>query len=310
MPDDLPRRIVSLLPSATETLFALGAGDRVVGVSHECDFPGEARGRPALTAPRIDPTGTSAEIQAGLVALGGADHSVYSLDAGLLAELRPDLIVTQDQCEVCAVSLDTVRAAAARLAHPPEILAVNPRKLGDIVDDIARIGRAAGVAAADRLIRSMLRRFDHVAHHARHARADRPRPRTVCLEWLDPLMLAGNWVPEMIALAGGRCDLTAAGEHSTWIEWERITAFAPEAVFVVPCGFALEQTRRELPALRARPGWAELPAARDGRCRAIDGNSYFNRPGPRIADSLELLAGGLWPEAFAEFAGRPGTEAF
>jgi len=287
-------RIATLLPSATEIVCALGLADRLVGVSHECDFPAEVVGRPVLTAPKIDPRGTSAEIDAAVRGLVADGLSVYRIETETLRAARPDLIVTQDQCEVCAVSLGEVeRAVCDLLDTPARVVSLSPNRLDDVLADFQRVADAAGVPDAGAVLVAAGRaRLDAIARKVAHARS---RPRVACLEWLDPLMVAGNWLPEMVTLGGGTYDLVAAGAHSPAISWDQLAAARPDVVIVMPCGFTLEQTRRELPALTGRPEWRALPAVRNGRAYAIDGNAYVNRPGPRIVDSAELLAGLIQP---------------
>jgi iron complex transport system substrate-binding protein len=292
------QRIATLLPSATEIVCALGLGDRVVGVSHECDYPPEIVGRPVLTEPKLDPRGTSAEIDAAVRRLVRDGLSVYRIKEEELRTARPDLIVTQEQCEVCAVSYtDVLRAAREWLGHPVEIVSLKPDTLDDIFGDFERVAAAAGVADQGRaLVEQGRERLERLRRGAKHVRS---RPRVACLEWLDPLMAAGNWVPELIELAGGTYDLAPAGQHSPTLTWERLIEYAPDVVVLMPCGFKLEQTRRELPGLVARPEWHALPAVRNGRAYSVDGNAYLNRPGPRIVDSAELLAGLIQPGHFA-----------
>lgn len=287
-------RIASLLPSATEILCALGLADQVVGVSHECDFPPEIVGRPVLTAAKIDPRASSAEIDAAVQRLVRDGLSVYRIETATLRAARPDLIVTQDQCEVCAVSFTEVERATRELLDvPAAIVSLTPNRLDDVLADFARVADAAGVSAAGaQLVAASRERLQRIGRKVAHARS---RPRVACLEWLDPLMVAGNWLPEMVALGGGTYDFVAPGAHSPALAWEALTAAQPDVVIVMPCGFTLEQTRRELPTLTARPEWQALPAVRNGRAYAIDGNAYVNRPGPRIVDSAELLAGLIQP---------------
>jgi iron complex transport system substrate-binding protein len=291
-------RIASLLPSATEILCALGLGESVVGVSHECDFPAEIAGRPVLTEPKLDPRGTSAEIDAAVGRLVRDGLSVYRIKEDELRAAAPDLIVTQEQCEVCAVSFAEVeQAVAAWLPAPAEIVSLKPNRLDDILADFERVGGATGRASeAEKLVKQCRQRFDRLRQGARHVRS---HPRVACLEWLDPLMAAGNWIPELVEIGGGTYELAKAGEPSGRITWEQLVESAPDVVVLMPCGFKLEQTRRELPALTARPEWSTLPAVRNGRVYSTDGNAYFNRPGPRIADSAELLAGLIQPGRFA-----------
>ena len=287
-------RIASLLPSATEILCALGLAERIVGVSHECDHPPEIVGRPVLTEPKLDPRGRSAEIDAAVRRLVRDGLSVYRIKEDELRAARPDLIVTQEQCEVCAVSFTEVQqAAGALLETPAEIVSLKPERLDDVLDDFTRVAQATGVAnAGAELVAASRARLARIRDRLQHARS---RPRVACIEWIDPLMLAGNWIPEMVELAGGTYGLVAAGQHSPTVGWEALTDYAPDVVILMPCGFALAQTRRELAQLAARPEWQTLPAVRNGRAYSVDANAYLNRPGPRLVDSAELLAGLIQP---------------
>ncbi len=287
-------RIASLLPSATEILCALGLTDRIVGVSHECDFPPDVVGRPVLTEPKLDPRGTSAEIDAAVRRLVRDGLSVYRIRDDALRAARPNLIVTQEQCEVCAVSFAEVeQAVRVLLEAPAAIVSLKPTRLDDVLEDFTRVAAAAAVEEAGaQLVRASRERLERIRAELRHARS---RPRVACIEWLAPLMLAGNWVPELVELGGGTYGMVAAGEHSPSTGWDDLIAYAPEVVIVMPCGFRLEQTRRELPELITRPEWQGLPAVRNRRVYSVDGNAYLNRPGPRIIDSAELLAGLIQP---------------
>lgn len=287
-------RIASLLPSATEILCALGLAEHLVGVSHECDYPPEIVGRPVLTEPKIDPRGTSRAIDDAVRALVRDGLSVYRIREEALRSARPDLIVTQEQCEVCAVSTTEVRAAAqALLAAPATIVSLAPNRLEDVLVDFTRVAATAGVEdAGARLVAASRERLERIRRRVAHAHS---RPRVACLEWLDPPMIAGNWIPELVALGGGTAVLAEAGAHSATITWQALADAAPDVAIVMPCGLGLEQTRRELPALVARPEWQALPAVRNGRAYVADGNAYLNRPGPRLIDSAELLAGLIQP---------------
>ena len=293
-------RIVSLLPSATEIVCALGAQDDLVGISHECDFPPAIRDRPVLTRSRIDSTQTSRAIDTAVRAVVGGALSIYDVDADRLAELAPDLIVTQDLCEVCAVSLDDVRAAVARLAHRDAIAIVTlrPTRLSDMLGDLERVAAALGLAPRGAAVRAELER--RIAEIAR--RADRPpagRPRVVSLEWIDPLMLGGTWMPELIELAGGQPIGAAAGRPAPTITPDDLAALAPDVVVIKPCGFALPRTLEERPVIERH---VLAPCAGRARVYATDGNAYFNRPGPRLVESLEIMAACIAPDRFADFA--------
>jgi iron complex transport system substrate-binding protein len=255
-------RIVSLIPSSTEIACALGFEAELVGRSHECDFPPGIERLPSLTEPKLDTDATSAAIDGRVKQLVGDGLSVYRVDIDKLRELRPTVILTQDQCEVCAVSLRDVEEAL----------------------------RGRDFAA------SLSNRLAEISEQALRIRA---KPSVACVEWIDPLMSAGNWMPELVTLAGGRPLFGEAGTHSPWLEWETLRNADPEIIILLPCGFDIERTRRELAPLIAQPGWAELEAVRSGRVFVADGNQYFNRPGPRLVESLEILAEILHPDHFA-----------
>jgi iron complex transport system substrate-binding protein len=288
-------RVVSLLPSATEIVCAVGAAHELVGVSHECDFPEEVRGLPVLTSARIAVGGSSAAIDAAVRAVVRDALSVYAVDEARLAELAPDVIVTQDLCEVCAVSLDDVRAAVARLARRDavEIVSLRPTRLEHVLDDIETVGRALDRTAEAARVRAELE--GRIAAIAARVPAG-PRPRVVSIEWLEPIMLGGTWMPELIELAGGVAVGARAGEGAPTVSREELRALAPEVVLVKPCGFALERTLAERDVIERD---LLLPGA---RVCVSDGNAFFNRPGPRLVESLEILAALIHPAAFPDFA--------
>jgi iron complex transport system substrate-binding protein len=284
------KRIVSLLPGATESCFALGLGDWVVGVSHECDFPIEARQRPVLTRPRLDASAPSGEINRAVARAMTDGLSLYEIDAARLRELRPDIVITQDLCAVCAVSLDDVRSALARAAGPGcELVALSPMTLEDTFEDLERIAGAAGRPERGQALAAELR-ARAVAALARPAAR---RPRVLALEWLDPPMVAGHWTPELLRLAGAEPVLGHDGGATHAISWGDVAAAEADVLLVIPCGFTVAQSERELPALLARPEVAGLRAVRDGRVLVMDGNAYWNRPGPRLLEGAELLAARL-----------------
>jgi iron complex transport system substrate-binding protein len=292
-------RIASLVPSATEIVCALGLGDSLVGVSHECDYPPEVIGRPVLTAPRLDVSGDSAAIDSAVRRLVRDGLSAYRIKTDVLRQVRPDLIVTQEQCEVCAVSDDDVVAATRQLLEqqPATIISLKPARLDDLFDDMQRVADAAGCSPAGAALTQRLRgRLDAIRTRAALVHS---RPRVACIEWMEPLMAAGNWIPELVTLVGGTYEIAAAGAHSLTLSWEALVRDAPDVVIIMPCGFTLPQTQRELPHLIARPQWRELPAVRNRRVYAVDGNAYLNRPGPRIAEGAELLGGLIQPGFFA-----------
>jgi len=303
----MPRRIATLLPSATEIVAALGLADRIVGVSHECDYPAGIVGRPVLTEAKLDPRGSSAQIDARVREIVRDGLSVYRIREAELRAARPDLIVTQHQCEVCAVSLREVEDAVRSLLDAPaEIVSLAPNRLEDVFDDFLRVARAADVEpAGEALVAAARERLDRIRNDARHARS---RPRVVCLEWLDPLMTAGNWIPEMVEACGADYVGARGGEHSPTITWDDLVDMAPDVLLLMPCGFALAQTRRELPLLTAHPRWDELPAVRNRRVYSVDGNAYMNRPGPRLVDSAEIIAGLVQPGHFASLVAADSYE--
>ncbi|MBI3785242.1 MAG: cobalamin-binding protein [Deltaproteobacteria bacterium] len=291
-------RVASLLPSATEIVCALGLADQLVGISHECDYPPEIAGRPVLTEAKIDAAQDSATIDSAVRRLVQDGLSVYRIRDTVLAELRPNLIVTQEQCEVCAVSYnDVVTATRDLLGASATIVSLKPTRLDDIFDDFRRVAAAAGCdAAGEELMQRSRDRLDAVARSLRRAHS---RPRVACIEWLEPLMAAGNWVPELVTLGGGSYEMVAPGEPSKAMTWDDLAAYAPDVVILMPCGFKLEQTQRELARLTSQPAWSKLPAVRNRRVYAVDGNAYLNRPGPRIVESAELLAGLIQPGFYA-----------
>jgi iron complex transport system substrate-binding protein len=289
-----PQRIISLLPSSTETLCALGLRDRLVGVSHECDYPADVLGLPVLTAPKLNPHGSSATIDARVRAVVQEGLSVYRINTEVLRQLQPDLIVTQDQCEVCAVSLPEVEEAVRCFLTPGvHVVSLKPQRLSDIWEDIRQVGQATGQdAAAEEVVKGLTRRVWKLEQKTRHTQ----RPRVACIEWLDPLMAGGNWVPELVEIAGGEYTFAAAGAHSPKITWQTLVEYQPEVIVVMPCGFKIPQTQADLSVLTAHPRWQELPAVQANRVYVVDGNAYFNRPGPRIVESVEILAEILHPQ--------------
>ena len=290
-------RIVTLLPSATEIVCALGFGDELVGRSHECDFPAGVERLPALTEPKFKVEGTSAEIDERVKRIVGDALSVYRVDAARLRELKPDVIVTQSQCEVCAVSESEVESAVAQwLGERPRIVSLAPYALSDVFEDTVRVAAALGDRKrGEETVAKLRARMDAIAERARSAKS---RPTFACIEWIDPMMSAGNWMPELVAMAGGTNLFGKAGEHSPWMKFEELAAANPEVIMVSPCGFSMKRSREELPTLTGNPRWKELRAVRDGKVYLADGNQYFNRPGPRIVESLEILGEILHPEIF------------
>jgi iron complex transport system substrate-binding protein len=290
-------RIVSLLPSTTEIACALGFVEALVGRSHECDFPPDVTRLPVLTEPKLDAGRPSREIDDRVKQLVRDGLSVYRVDAERLRELAPTVILTQDHCEVCAASLtDVEEALAAWTNERPRVVSLDPKTLADVFDDIDRVADALGAADRARVLReSLSQRIDAVRSQTEPLSSP---PSVACVEWIDPLMAAGNWMPELVALAGGRSLFGETGAHSPWLDWEALRTSDPDAIVVLPCGFDLARTRAELPPLLAQPGWSELRAVRTGRVFVVDGHRYMNRPGPRLVDSLEILAEILHPDRF------------
>jgi iron complex transport system substrate-binding protein len=295
-----PVRIISLISAATEMLFAIGLEGDVVGISHECDWPPQCRDLPRVTRSRIDSSAGSAAIDAEVKLLMTAGQALYEVDADLLAELQPDLIVTQSQCDVCAVRYEDV-VAAVRCSSQlvgTQVLSLNPRCLVDVFNDMKRIGAAAEISdSTERAIAALLKRVDQV----RSQTANVPlaeRPRVAVIEWLEPLMLAGNWVPELVEIAGGRCELTPLGGHSQYHERDDILKFDPQVIVACPCGFDLPRASKEARSLSNRRGWHDLTAVKHNRVFVVDGNACFNRPGPRLVESVELLAGLIHPSRY------------
>lgn len=279
--------IVSLLPSATEIVCALGLSDRLVGISHDCDYPPEILTRRVLSDAIVTPAMPSERIDTAIRTQVHTGKSVYHLDGAILAALEPDLILTQELCRVCAPSFSEVRKAARMLEGRTNIVSLEPHGLEDILDTIAEVGALTGTMPAARDLVTRLRgRIERV----RRLPAPEPRPRVACLEWLDPIFIAGHWVPEMVGLAGGSDGLGRERQESVIVEWDRILAYAPEVVVVMPCGFDIARTHEEIVLLTERRGWRDLPAVRAGRVYLTDASAYFNRPGPRIVRGLEILA--------------------
>ncbi|MEG6507957.1 cobalamin-binding protein [Methyloligella sp. 2.7D] len=292
-----PAKIVSLIASATEIVCALGARDRLVGRSHECDYPPDILELPQLTEPKFPVEGSSSEIDKRVKAVVEEGLSVYRVDADALESLSPDIIVTQDHCEVCAVSLSDVEdAVCAWSGRNAEIVSLHPGSLADIWADIAKVASALGdPEAGETLIARSMARMETIAAEARKAKS---KPSIAMIEWIDPMMGGGNWMPELVEMAGATDFLAKPGEPSPWVEWDDILKEDPDIVFVHPCGFDIPRTLQEMPILEAKPGWQDLKAVRDGKIFVADGNQYFNRPGPRVVESLEILAEIAHPDLF------------
>jgi iron complex transport system substrate-binding protein len=310
-------RIISLLASATEMVAALGCLDQMVGRSHECDYPPEVRLLPVVSAVQIDINASSAEIDAQVKQLAQNKHepedpalkalSIYAIDIDRLQELRPDVIFTQTQCEVCAVSeRDVIQAITQLTGLQPLVVSLSPYRLQDVWEDVLRVGRALGKGEqAQTLVERYQQRLTDLAIKTS---AFGSRPRVAVLEWLDPLMGAGNWTPELVDYAGGENIFGEIGQHSPWLSWEELQAADLDVIVLSPCGYTLERTMQDVPVLQQHPGWTGLKAVRNGRVYAIDGNQYLNRSGPRLVESAELLACVTWGERLGIAVDNKGWE--
>jgi iron complex transport system substrate-binding protein len=296
-------RIISLLPSATEIVAALGFGDNLVGRSHECDFPPGVEKLPACSSTKVRPEGSSCEIDERVKEIVAEGLSVYRVDVKLLRELRPDLILTQTQCAVCAVTpRDLEQALCTWTGAQPATVSLEPNNLDDVWNDFRRVAKALGVSSrAEALIASLTKRLDAI----RAATRGLARPAVAAIEWLSPLMVGGNWMPELIEIAGGSSLFAKPGEHSNWLDWSTLIKADPDVILLLPCGFKIAQTIRDLNFLTENPAWANLRAVKHGRVYLIDGHHFFNRPGPRLVESAEIVAEILHPELFS--FGHQGT---
>lgn len=302
-------RIVSLLASATEMVAALGCLDQLVGRSHECDYPPEVLALPVVSRAMIDVETSSAQIDAQIKQLASTELSaeeaaltalsIYAIDVEQLQALRPDVIFTQTQCEVCAVSeRDVTRAVAQLTGLQPRVVSLAPYRLDDVWTDVLRVGRALGRSEqAEQLVAGYRQRLERLqAVTGQQAQRQGMKPRVAVLEWLDPLMGAGNWTPELVAYAGGEPLFGEVGMHSPWIGWEELQATNPDVLALAPCGYSLARTLQDVPLLQQHPVWHSLRAVQSGRIYAIDGNQYINRSSPRLVESAELLARAIWGE--------------
>jgi iron complex transport system substrate-binding protein len=290
-------RIVSLIASSTEIVHALGFGNQMVGKSHECDYPETIKDLPVCTEPKFRTDGTSYEIDQRVKAIVQEGLSVYRVKADMLEALQPTHIITQAQCEVCAVSLKDVEAAACELiASHPKIVSLEPNCLEDIYEDISRVGTALGATERSDKLNSELR--SRISEIAIRAKQLQQRPSVACIEWIEPLMAAGNWMPELVELAGGINLFGEAGKHSPWMTWEQLVERDPDIIIVCPCGFDIERALREMNLIVDHPEFQKLQVARNGNLFVCDGNQYFNRPGPRVVESLEILAEIFHPNHF------------
>jgi len=296
MPESL--RIVSLLPSATEIVAALGLAEWIVGRSHECDYPPEIQTRPICTAAKVDAGKPSAQIDADVQTLLRSALSLYDIQLERLASLQPTHIVTQDQCDVCAVNFALVEAAVATLSQPqPQVISLQPHRLRDVWTDMERVATQLGVDARP-VLNGLHTRIEQCQQQIRDVPTDE-RPRVAAIEWIDPLMGSGSWIPELVELAGGRAVLGTAGQPASFFSFDVLMETDPDVLVVMPCGFDLERTEQEMQqAWATYPQWQQLRAVQQAQIYLVDGNAYFNRPGPRLVDSLEILAEILHPTRF------------
>jgi iron complex transport system substrate-binding protein len=291
------QRIISLLPAATEIVCALGLQQNLVGRSHECDYPEGVSQLPVCSDANMDHNLTSLEIDKRVKEILSDALSVYTVNREKIKELQPDVVITQAQCDVCAVSLTEVEQALENyLDKPAQIISLQPQKLNDIFTDIENVAAALGVAERGAiLVEELQERVDIIKHKLKFAES---KLTVACIEWLEPMMVSGNWIPELVNIAGGVSILAEAGKHSPYVEWVDIRLADPDIIVLMPCGFSIERTMKEVGILLEQPGFAELKAVKNNRVYIADGNQYFNRPGPRIVDSIEILAEIINPKQF------------
>jgi len=295
--NDLYPKIVSLLPAATEIAYALGLEKNLVGRSHECDFPAAVKQLPVCSEANFPDNLSSGDIDIKVKEILADALSVYTVKRVQIKQLAPDVVITQAQCEVCAVSLKEVEEALDDyLDKPVKIISLQPNSLDDIFNDISTIAKALNVSRTGTvLLEDLNERVDLIRHKLKYVDN---KPTVACVEWLEPLMVSGNWVPELVSIAGGIPLLAEAGKHSPYINWDDIKSRDPDILIIMPCGFAIERTLKEIHLLLQVPGFSELKAVKTNRVYIADGNQYFNRPGPRIVDSIEILAEIINPKQF------------
>ena len=291
-------RIVSLLPAATEIVCALGLEGQLVGRSHECDYPGSIKYLPVCSEANFPDGLSSNDIDIKVKEILADALSIYTVKREVIKELSPDVVITQAQCEACAVSLEEVEKALDNyLDKQTHIVSLQPNKLEDIFKDIQTVADALGVTSAgNTLIEDLQERVDIIRHKLKYVES---RPTVACIEWLEPMMVSGNWIPELVGLAGGKSLLVEAGKHSPYIQWDDILLADPEIIVIMPCGFSIERTMREMDLLLNLPQFADTRAAKNNQIYIADGNQYFNRPGPRIVDSIEIMAEIIHPKLFS-----------
>jgi iron complex transport system substrate-binding protein len=290
-------RIITLLPAATEIVCALGLESQLVGRSHECDYPEIVKQLPVCSYDRIGANLSSLDIDRQVKQLLTNALSVYEVNTEQIKQLQPDVIITQDQCAACAVSLPEVEQALANeLEKPARIISLKPNSLADVMGNIIEIARALNVtSSANSLIEDLQERVDLIQHKLKFVEN---KPTVACIEWLEPLMISGNWVPELVTIAGGIPIMAEAGKHSPYVQWEDLRLQDPEVIVVMACGFSIERTLKEIDLLLQLPNFTDLQAVKNKRLYIADGNQYFNRPGPRIVDSIEILAEIIYPKQF------------
>ena len=292
-------RILSLLPSATEIVYALGCGDNLVGVSHECDYPDDAKTKPIVSTSDLSTKLRSSEIHSTVSQHHHSNHSFYRIDERLLKQIDPDVILTQELCTVCATPVAQVRDAARILAGPRCVVSLEPNNLDQILDNISAVAEVTGrQTVAHELVLTLKKRIAHIRSAANLVAE---RPKVFCMEWMDPLMAGGHWIPQMVGIAGGIDGLGRDGKPSTVIPWNQVVAFTPQIIVIMPCGYKIPRTVQEIDRLASLPGWYDLPAVRDGRVYVVDSPAYFSRPGPRIVHGLEILAQIIQPKIFSGF---------
>lgn len=291
------QRIISLLPSATEIVHALGLTNILVGRSHECDYPLAVQQLPVCTSAKLNTQCSSLQIDTDVQSLLKSALSIYQIETEVIEKLQPTHIITQDQCDVCAVSFSDVKKAVASLVSShPDIISLQPNHLREVWDDIKRVAQALNVPYQP-VLQELDKRIDFITTQTKNI-SEKNKPNVVALEWIEPLMGAGNWIPEMIEMAGGKSILGKAGQHSPYITWDELLNVDPHVIIIMPCGFDLERTHQEAQVLKQHIEWKNLHAVKKGKVFITDGNAYFNRPGPRLVDSLEILAEMLFSQVF------------
>jgi iron complex transport system substrate-binding protein len=302
------KRIVTTLPSATEIVSLLGLEDKLVGITHECDYPPSVKKKPVVMRSVFDTTKmNNREIDSSVLSNVTKGESMYEIDESLLKSLKPDLVITQELCEVCATPLKEVSKIIANLEPKPKVLSLTPRNLEDVLADIQRVGEATGtIDRAREVVSDLQKRIDLVKEKCSKVG---DKPSVFCLEWMDPIYNSGHWMPELVSYAGGKEVLGKYGEPSTIISWNRVLEADPEVIFATVCGYDVKRTLSEMNTLTRRYGWNDLRAVRNGRVLVLDGGSYFSRSGPRLIDGLEIMAHLLHPEASPEYK-SPNNSAY